>query len=188
MLCTFPHLTTKEFEQACTDLQHRYNLCGNEKGDWLSVEMVQHFDTTCLEIRKELRIGRCAIDGINNEPEQDHVEEDDEEALQVVAKSQAVIHYDVLLSPVYYVPVLYFSISDPQHRCPPTMATLYEYLIPVEFRAQTESGGVIGGVSVQVSSPLGRNMQSTLSQQGPPHLESPSVLHPPLSNCRGDGG
>jgi ubiquitin-like-conjugating enzyme ATG10 len=190
MLSTFPHLITEEFEQACTDLRRRYSRHSDKQGDWLSVETVQCADTTGLRITKELITNRGAVEAHADEPEpeQDGIEDNDEEALQVVREPQAVIHYDILLSPVYRVPVLYFSISDPHHRYPPTMATLYEHLIPTQFKAQTESGGVIGGISVQVSIPLGRNMQLALSEAGSPHFESPSLLHPPVPNSRGNGG
>jgi len=46
------------------------------------------------------------------------------------------------------VPVLYISIRDPEHRYPPTMTTLYEHLVPPQFKAQTENVGVIGGITI----------------------------------------
>jgi ubiquitin-like-conjugating enzyme ATG10 len=152
MLSVFPHLATEEFEQACINLTQRYHRHGANQDDWRSVEVAQSFDTTYLRITKELQTGSDAVASPKNELEQDDVDDDgDEEALLVIADTPAVIHYDVVLSPVYRVPVLYFSISDPLHRYPPTMATLYEHLIPSYFKAQTETGGVIGGVTINVS-------------------------------------
>jgi ubiquitin-like-conjugating enzyme ATG10 len=115
------------------------------------VEIIQHFDATSLTITKNLRSNSGPK---QFESEQDDLEEDDEEALQVVPDTHPVIHYDVLLSRVFRVPVLYFSISDPQHRYPPTMTTLYEHLIAPSFKAQAESGGVIGGVTINVSTSI----------------------------------
>ncbi|KAF1914995.1 hypothetical protein BDU57DRAFT_520272 [Ampelomyces quisqualis] len=151
MLSAFPSLITQEFEQACSDLRQRYRRHGNEQSDWQSVEILPHFDSTYLRITKNLRSYSGAA---QHEPEQNDVEEDDDEVLQVVPDTRAVIYYDVLLSPVYRVPVLYFGVSDPQHRYPPTMTTLYEHLIAPAFKAQTENGGVIGGVTVDVSTSI----------------------------------
>jgi ubiquitin-like-conjugating enzyme ATG10 len=148
MLSVFPNLTTKEFEQACSDLRQRYHRHGNDQRDWQSVEIIQHFDETSLKITKDFRSDYGAA---QLESEQHDLEEDDDEVLQVIPDIHPVVHYDVLLSPVYRVPVLYFSISDPQHRFPPTMSTLYEHLIAPSFKVQTESGGVIGGVTINVS-------------------------------------
>jgi ubiquitin-like-conjugating enzyme ATG10 len=150
-LSAFPHLATKQFEQACIDLDRRYHRGSTKQDDWRSVEVLRSFDTTYLRITKELQADLGAVGSLHNDIEQDDMEEDDDEALQMVAESPAVVHYDVVLSPVYRVPVLYFSISDPRHRYSPTMHTLYEHLIPSQFKAQTEAGGVIGGVTVNVS-------------------------------------
>lgn len=149
MLSAFPHLTTKEFEQACTDLRQRYHRYGNGQEDWQSVELVQSLDTTYLRITEVLLThSRIPANSLSDEPEQGDVEEDDEEALHVPRESPAMIHYDVILSPVYRLPVLYFHISDSQHRYPPTMDVLYKYLIPPEFKAQAENAGIIGGITI----------------------------------------
>lgn len=84
------------------------------------------------------------------ESEETELDEEDDEVAEVVSSSRAVIQYDVVLSPSYRVPVLYFSISDSQHRYPPTMETLYSHVIPPAFRAQAEHVGVIGGITVTV--------------------------------------
>jgi ubiquitin-like-conjugating enzyme ATG10 len=153
MLAASPHLTTKEFDQACIGLRQRYHQHGSSQGDWQSVEIVPSFDTTFLRITKELcRGSKFRLDSIEesqlDDIEHDEIHEDDDEALHVVSGPQPVIHYDVLLSPVYRVPVLYFSISDAHHRYPPTMDTLYEHLIPSQFKAQAENAGAVGGVTI----------------------------------------
>lgn len=160
MLDTFPHLTTKEFQRACSDLRQRYRRRGLEQSDWEAVEVVQHPDGAYLNITRALLLPKssscsteCEVDGDEDETVVD--DDEDDEVRHVVSESnsesRAIVHYDVILSPVYRVPVLYIHISDPLHRYPPTMTTLHEYLIPPQFRVQTDSGGVLGGVSVNVS-------------------------------------
>jgi ubiquitin-like-conjugating enzyme ATG10 len=149
MLSSFPHLTSKEFERACSDLRQRYHKHCNGQDDWQSVELVHSFDTTYLSITEVLPTDlTCSVGSSEHAPEQDELEEDDEEALDTLRATPAVLYYDVILSPVYSVPVLYFSISDPQHRYPPTMDVLYKYLIPPEFKAQAEKAGLLGGVTI----------------------------------------
>jgi ubiquitin-like-conjugating enzyme ATG10 len=183
----FPHLTTKEFERACIDLNRRYHRRDTKQDDWRSVEVVRSFDTTYMRITKELQRGSRVVESSEDGLEEDDVAEDDEEALHVVTSSPAVVHYDVVLSPVYRVPVLYFSISDPQHRYPPTMDTLYEHLIPRQFKAQTESGGVIGGVSVNVRKYKTHTWTRDLRKLGSSSLKSPSVFHSSMPHDRRDG-
>lgn len=70
------------------------------------------------------------------------------------AEGKAFIHYDIVLSSTYSVPVLYFSIKDAEHRFPPTQHVLYKHIIiPNGYEEQTKEGsvGVLGGVSVAVS-------------------------------------
>jgi ubiquitin-like-conjugating enzyme ATG10 len=148
MLSTFPHLTTEEFAQACSDLRRRYHERGSSRGDWQSVEIIPSTDTPYLRIAKELRKDAKHDAGLHVDSEDDEVEENDDEVLNTSRNIPALIHYDIILSPVYQAPVLYFGISDPLHRYPPTMTTLYEHLIPSHFKAQAENAGVIGGVTI----------------------------------------
>jgi ubiquitin-like-conjugating enzyme ATG10 len=149
MLSSFPYLTSKEFERACSDLRQRYHKHGRGQRDWHSVELVHSLDTTYLSITEVLPTDLTRSVGSSEDaPEQDELEEDDEEALDTLRATSAVLHYDVILSPVYSVPVLYFGISDSQHRYPPTLDVLYKYLIPPEFKAQAENAGLVGGVTI----------------------------------------
>ncbi|EAT88904.1 hypothetical protein HBI56_038720 [Parastagonospora nodorum] len=148
MLSAFPHLTAEEFAQACSDLRRRYRERDSSRGDWQSVEIIPSTDTPYLRIAKELREDAKHDAGFHVDSEDDEVEEDDDEVLNTPRKIPALIQYDILLSPVYQVPVLYFGISDLQHRYPPTMTTLYEHLIPSQFKAQAENTGVMGGVTI----------------------------------------
>ncbi|KAF1845854.1 uncharacterized protein K460DRAFT_282638 [Cucurbitaria berberidis CBS 394.84] len=148
MLSSFPRLAASDFDEACNSLLGRYRRAGQKQEEWLSIETVYHYDMTYLSITKALPDAVYIPKDSNDDDEVDEVEEDDEEVIAKSSVPQAIINYDIVLSPTYQVPVLYISISDPQHRFPPTMATLYEHLIPLHFKTQTEHAGVIGGITV----------------------------------------
>ncbi|OWY48047.1 hypothetical protein AALT_g7701 [Alternaria alternata] len=149
MLSAFPHLGDADFERACDGLQRRFQLKGSAQEDWLSVEKIHRNGTVYLNITTHLPrpAGIPAVQD-RDATEVDEVVEHDEEALDTTVVPQPVVDYDVVLSQVYRVPVLYISIRDPQHRYPPTMTTLYEHLVPLQFKAQTENVGVIGGITI----------------------------------------
>jgi ubiquitin-like-conjugating enzyme ATG10 len=148
MLSAFPHLTDSEFEEACGSLVRKFHQKGHAQSDWLSVEKLSQHETVVLRITKPLpsRVESSTDD----ENEFDHIEvtEDDEEVLVTPLLPQPTIHYDILLSPTYSVPVLYIRIHDTQHRYPPTMEILYRHLVPAQFKAHTEDVGVMGGITV----------------------------------------
>ncbi|KAF1945413.1 hypothetical protein EJ02DRAFT_313312, partial [Clathrospora elynae] len=148
MLSTFPHLTESEYEDACHCFLRQFQQRGHEQTGWLSVETVHQNDIAYLRVTKELSAREDCLMGGCSELEDDEVQEDDGEVLRATITPRATIHYDMILSPVYRVPVLYISISDPLHRYPPTMSTLYEHLVPPEFKAQTENVGIIGGITI----------------------------------------
>lgn len=58
-----------------------------------------------------------------------------------------VVEYNILLSPVYRVPVLYFFL----HGVPCTIETLYEHLVPAHSKGQAQDVGIMGGISMSVS-------------------------------------
>lgn len=152
MLSSFPHLSEADFEQGCTFLLERFRQCGRKQDDWISLETISQYGMRYLRITRALQ---CTSNDSEIRQDTDEVDElvddgDDEVIIEAMAP-QAVIHYDILLSPTYRVPVLYINISDPQHRFPPTMATLYEYLIPPHFKSETQNIGVIGAITITVS-------------------------------------
>lgn len=148
-LASFPHLTDSQFDQACSALLKRFELQGCCQKEWTAVERVSQNETTSLRISRPVALHPQVPDA-SVESEETELDEEDDEVAEVVSSSRAVIQYDVVLSPSYRVPVLYFSISDSQHRYPPTMETLYSHVIPPAFRAQAEHVGVIGGITVTV--------------------------------------
>ncbi|KAL6706869.1 hypothetical protein ACN47E_005012 [Coniothyrium glycines] len=147
MLSVFPQLAKAEFEEACIRLLHCYQDREHEQNDWTSVELVQEHELSCLRISKELTATTAVSPSVEAGNEVDDVQEDDNEVLESML-SPAIVVYDIFLSPVYRVPVLYFHISDSQHRYPITMTTLYNHLIPQQYKAQAERVGVIGGITI----------------------------------------
>jgi ubiquitin-like-conjugating enzyme ATG10 len=150
-LSAFPSLTTPEFEAACTALTTAFEERGHKQNDWQNAEIIYHHDTKYLRVTRLLQPGKSDTSsgtGSVDKYEEDELDDQDDLALQT-PQPHPLIHYDILLSAVYRVPVLYFHIQDSQHRYPLTMKVLYEHLIAPQFKAQTESGGVIGGVSIQ---------------------------------------
>ncbi|KAF3044700.1 hypothetical protein E8E12_009321 [Didymella heteroderae] len=145
----FPHLTDTEFDEACSALLKRFELRGCRQSEWSTVESLSQSETTYLRITKPLDLNEQPSDATDFNGEAELREEDDEVA-EAVTSSRAVIHYDVVLSPSYRVPVLYISISDILHRYPPTMETLYSVVIPPTSRAQAEHVGIIGGITTSV--------------------------------------
>lgn len=156
-LLSFPQLTSAEFEIACTNLSKTFHSNAHKQETWLSAETINDFGTKYFRITTPFNMVPSAPDS----PDQDVELEDDndEETLapSTLSTHQTRIVFDIFLSPVYRVPVLYISISDPQHRYPPTMTTLYEHLIPAQYKAQAESVGVIGGITITVSALEYRN-------------------------------
>lgn len=60
------------------------------------------------------------------------------------------IDYDILLSPTYRVPVLYFTLR--WHNCqgPVGLDAVYQYVVPAQWRDQLRSVGVMGAISFAV--------------------------------------
>jgi len=164
MLSAFPHLTDSEFDEACVRLVQKFQQQGCKQDEWLSVELVHQNETKHLRITKALSDKQDTPVKAESESDIDEIEEHDQvghefvacvresysgqEALSPSTKHQAIVLYDIVLSPTYRVPVLYISISDPQHRYPPTMATLYEQLVPPDCVSQTHDVGVMGGITI----------------------------------------
>lgn len=85
------------------------------------------------------------------------IEEIDEEALprQINHNSRQdsfEINYDILLSPSYSVPVLYFLVRDSNGRLVTGIENVYVLLVPEVYRNQMRDVGIMGGLSMAVSS------------------------------------
>ncbi|KAF2744086.1 hypothetical protein M011DRAFT_496486 [Sporormia fimetaria CBS 119925] len=176
-LTQFPHLTEFEFIDACSELAFRCSRSHKERHDWLSVEVLRRDSIPYLRITKQLTtpnstspdtihiqssshedVERSDIEISSTKGTLDHntedaeIEDEDSEilnrTLHTSERSCPIVEYDILLSPVYRVPVLYCSIKDPQFRFPPTMDSLYRYIIPPSFKPQAEQSGVMGGITI----------------------------------------
>lgn len=149
-LASFPQLVDSEFDEACSALLSRFELHGHRQNEWTAADSFSQNGLSCLSITKPLLLHSGVPDASDGTGETELDEDDDEVAQTSTTAPRAVIRYDVVLSPSYRVPVLYFNISDTRHRYPPTMETLYSHVIPQAFKAQAEHGGVIGGITVTV--------------------------------------
>lgn len=168
MLTLFPHLTNSDFDLACQHLLQRFHLHSHKQESWTSVEAIHQSEPPYLQITKPLKLPppsnhsessssstttTTKDNEIEANDEHSELEDSDEETLLTSSSSSSPqphpeIHYSILLSPTYRVPVLYIHISDPLYRYPPTMDVLSSYIIPAHFRAQTENVGVMGGITV----------------------------------------
>ncbi|CAI7673494.1 unnamed protein product [Penicillium viridicatum] len=141
---TFPFLAQSEFEGACQDLADRctsaQNIC------WPAIRLLTKPDGTSLRITKYVDVPNPL-----EVPALEHLEDsqdEDPEAL-VRAKSQPSlqIDYDILLSPTYQVPVLYFGLRWHNHG-PLGLDEVYQYVVPERYRQELKSVGVMGGISM----------------------------------------
>jgi ubiquitin-like-conjugating enzyme ATG10 len=147
-VASLPHLSAAEFHAACTTLVNSFNALpdASKKGKWIDSSLDS--DKSMLHVARELPIATTSDQ--KNAHEDPEIEEDDEERLHCTESNTPIIHYDILLSPSYSVPVLYFYISDTMHRYPPNMDTLYSHIIAPEYVDQTKDVGVLGGITITV--------------------------------------
>ena len=61
------------------------------------------------------------------------------------------IEYEILLSPSYRVPVLYFRIRDGRTQLITDVDVVYNRIVPQVYREQLHDVGIIGGISMAVS-------------------------------------
>ncbi|KAJ5723013.1 hypothetical protein N7488_001048 [Penicillium malachiteum] len=59
-----------------------------------------------------------------------------------------VPYYDIVLSPTYQVPVLYFALRWLHQNGPVGLDAVYQYLVPEQYQTQVKSVGVMGGISL----------------------------------------
>ncbi|OKP08578.1 hypothetical protein PENSUB_5565 [Penicillium subrubescens] len=57
------------------------------------------------------------------------------------------IDYDIVLSPTYQVPVLYFVLRWHNHQGPVGLDAVYQYVVPEQYKQQLQNVGVMGGIS-----------------------------------------
>lgn len=61
------------------------------------------------------------------------------------------IAYEILLSPVYRVPVLHFTVRDSTGSPITDVNAIFSDIVPHSFQSQVANVGVIGGISLTVN-------------------------------------
>ncbi|KAJ5550688.1 Autophagy-related protein 3 [Penicillium sp. DV-2018c] len=154
---TFPFLAQSEFASACQALADR---CTSAQDiGWPAIRLLTKPDGTGLRITKIVDVP-SPVEATSSAEVEDSLEDEDprdvstgsdsspQEALvRPNLQSSLQIDYDILLSPTYQVPVLYFS---PRWRSqgPLGLDEVYQYVVPEQYRQQLKSVGVIGGISM----------------------------------------
>ena len=182
-LSVFPHLNDTEFDQACHAMLHAFQTRADSCGEWQSVHVIKSITTTLLRIAKPFPSMQDASNSMayqDDDEIEEIVELDPEVLCFTPTPCSLTVHYDMILSPTYRVPVLYISIHDPLHRYPPTLNTLYAHLVPEHFRSQTESVGIIGGITITVRMTDGENVLGLIlfSQHHPVTDRPVFFIHP----------
>ncbi|KAF2266406.1 hypothetical protein CC78DRAFT_615211 [Lojkania enalia] len=144
----FPFISKAEFEKGCEEISVSFANCSKSQSGLLSMEAVLQDGSMYLKIVKALQNETPKPPTAQQTPEEQEIGEDDDEALLDHPSEQVAVQYDIIYSTSYQVPVIYFRVKDPAYRFPPTMEILYQYIIPRQFKQQTDNTGVIGGITV----------------------------------------
>ncbi|KAG9944000.1 hypothetical protein KCU85_g8309, partial [Aureobasidium melanogenum] len=132
----FPYLTTDEFSKACAHIQ-----------PLLSDSALLADESACLRVTR-----RLAAALVVNADAQEHVdshfdtpEDHDEEAIVKHSENNSfvTVHYDILLSPSYRVPVVYMTASPPL-----PISNFFDLVVPHHFRDAMRETGVMGAISM----------------------------------------
>ncbi|KKK18828.1 hypothetical protein ARAM_005216 [Aspergillus rambellii] len=155
-LSTFPFLTPDEFQGACRAFLHRVHVVGLAKVGWLSIQL--QATGPILKISQSLGGSRTSpeddsviafMDAEDSQFEAYEAYEEDPEALVHTSNTCETLQvdYDVLLSPTYQVPVLYFILRQVGYPKPLGIDEVYRYLVPDQYRKEIQSVGIMGGIS-----------------------------------------
>lgn len=169
----FPHLTAEEFIKACADIQ-----------PLLSDSALVVDDSACLRITRRLDSALALnADGQEHVDSQVETPEDhDEEA--IVKHSQngsfVTVHYDILLSPSYRVPVVYMTASPPL-----PVSHFFDLVVPHHFQDAMRETGVMGALSMTVIvDPVEMVSSANLALAGSSFDGHAGILCTPLPNRR----
>ncbi|KAJ5443879.1 uncharacterized protein N7458_007751 [Penicillium daleae] len=138
MACTtlsaFPFLTPDEFDAACRALAERTRSCTAAQldGGWSSARLVTQ--------------AQAQAQALEDEDE----DEDPEALVRTNLHPTLQIDYDIVLSPTYQVPVLYFVLRWHNHQGPVGLDAVYQYVVPEQYKQQLQNVGVMGGISFGV--------------------------------------
>ncbi|KAJ5487919.1 hypothetical protein N7530_002219 [Penicillium desertorum] len=140
----FPFLTQSEFEGACQDLADRCTSA--QHTDWSAIRLLTKPDGTSLRITKRVDVP-SPLEAPALDLEESQEDEDPEALVRAKPQPSLQIDYDILLSPTYQVPVLYFGLRWHNHG-PLGLDEVYQYVVPEQYRRQLKSVGVMGGISM----------------------------------------
>ncbi|GFG02732.1 autophagy-related protein Atg10 [Aspergillus lentulus] len=155
-LSAFPSLTPEEFACACRAFLSRVHDLARDPVHvhWSSVRLVQKTTGAILKISRSIEhLASEHIDDITpelGESQEPNLCEDDPETLIRTIQTSPGLHvdYDILLSPVYRVPVLYFLLRRDGHPQSLGIDAVYHLLVPDQYKKELKSVGVMGGISV----------------------------------------
>ncbi|KAF2280672.1 uncharacterized protein EI97DRAFT_5285 [Westerdykella ornata] len=149
----FPHISSNEFASGCEQLVELFLTApANNQSDWLSAEVIPQDGSVGLRIQKEIFISDSAAgspDSSSDDQVDDIPEEEEDEGELRPTHCSSFVQYDILFSPTYSLPTLYFTLVSPNPTlCIPSLEVLYTHLIPPSSRSQTLAVGVMGGVTI----------------------------------------
>ncbi|KAL4783483.1 hypothetical protein BJX76DRAFT_255693 [Aspergillus varians] len=154
-LSSFPFLSNDEFEAACRAFLGRVHVAGMSTLAWSSIR-VQGTGPITLKISQSVKTCKSPHDGdaLARPVEAEDIQvsnleswEEDPEALVRTSNKHAglQVDYDILLSPTYQVPVLYFVLRGADK--PLGMDEVYDYLVPDQYRKDIQGVGIMGAIS-----------------------------------------
>ncbi|KGO39099.1 Autophagy-related protein 3 [Penicillium expansum] len=140
----FPFLAQSEFESACQDLADRCTSA--QHIGWSAIRLLTKPDGTSLRITKYVNVP-SPLEAPALVDEESQEDEDPEALVRAKPQPSLQIDYDILLSPTYQVPVLYFGLRWHNHG-PLGLDHVYQYVVPERYRQELKSVGVMGGISM----------------------------------------
>ncbi|KAL6235148.1 hypothetical protein BDW75DRAFT_147370 [Aspergillus navahoensis] len=148
VLSFFPYLTNDEFESGCRAFLHRIQVMGRLPVSWSSIQFQTNGQT--LKICQILSPGYDSpVRSVDNEDtpnsQLEAWEEDSEVLIRTSSIRELQVDYDILLSPTYQVPVLYFVLRPADK--PLGIDEVYDYLVPDQYRKNIQNVGIMGGIS-----------------------------------------
>ncbi|OOQ86074.1 autophagy-related protein Atg10 [Penicillium brasilianum] len=151
-LSAFPFLTPDEFGSACRALAERTRSCtaAQVDGGWSSVRLVTQsplLDDADLREVSTLTDASRSMQAQAEARAMEDVDEDPEALVRTDLYPTLQIDYDIVFSPIYQVPVLYFVLRWHNHQGPVGLDAVYQYVVPEQYRQQLQSVGVMGGIS-----------------------------------------
>ncbi|KAK4937827.1 hypothetical protein LTR10_021630 [Elasticomyces elasticus] len=145
-LQAFPSITEDEFEAACKALEDR-SFDKLDDTDWLSVR----WSGKDLTIKQRKAIHSLEHKALDEDGEVDGLAEDScptDILLSKPLSESLIVDFFITLSPVYCVPVLYFSRQHTSNDSRLSLDQVYDWLIPWTSHTPLRNTGVMGGISM----------------------------------------